>query len=105
MSWSAPSNISQFPNVSYTVTASPKGATCSLGELNCLVNGLSDTVSYTFTGPASSDNPTFSSITSPSSSPVTPTAAPIESEDDDHSGAQPGRAEVISSSGMTTKVV
>ena len=105
VSWSAPSNVSQFQNVSYTVTASPGGASCSsTGTLFCMVNGLSDSVRYTFTVTASSKDPTFSSITSPSSSPVTPTAAPLQTWATTTPELSPGSAEVVSSSGSMTKV-
>ena len=105
VSWSAPSNISGFANVSYTVTASPGGANClTVGALRCLVTGLSDSVSYSFIVAASSDDPSFSSISSEASSPVTPTAAPIETGTTTNPELGPGSAEVISSSGAVTEV-
>ena len=103
--WSAPSNLSVFKNVSYTVTATPGGASCSsTGALSCLVAGLSDSVSYTFTVAASSDDPSFSSISSQASSPVTPSAAPIESGTTSNPELGAGSAEVIGSSGSVTQV-
>jgi outer membrane protein OmpA-like peptidoglycan-associated protein len=104
VSWSAPSNVSNFKSVSYTVAASPGGASCdSTGTLSCLVTGISDSVSYTFMVTASSDDPTSSSITSSASSPVTPTDAPLQNGTTT-SELSPGSADVIQSGGSTTKV-
>ena len=104
VSWSAPSNVSKFKNVSYAVTASPGGASCdSTGTLSCLVTGISDSVSYTFMVTASSNDPTSSSITSSASSPVTPTDAPFQNGTTTLE-LSPGSADVIQSGSSTTKV-
>ena len=104
VSWSAPSNISSFNDVSYTVTASPGGESCtSTGKPGCLVTGLSDSVSYSFTVTATTDDPSFSSITSEASSPVTPSATPLESGSKT-SKQKAFRAEIITPSGSVTSI-
>ena len=104
VSWSAPSNASGFNNVRYTVVATPGGENCSTtGSLSCLVTGLTDSVSYTFTVAASSDDPTSSSIISAASSPVTPTDAAFQNGTTT-SELSPGTADVIEPGGSTTKI-
>ena len=61
---------------SYTVTASPGGATCTVVSpaTSCTITGLANGTSYTFTSTAS--NSTGSSSASPASSAVTPATVP-----------------------------
>jgi len=73
VSWVAPSASGGAPIVSYTVTASPGGATCSTsGQLSCTVSGLTNGTAYTFT--ATAMNSTGAGLASLPSPPVTPAA-------------------------------
>ena len=50
LSWTAPANTGGASILSYTATASPGGATCATtGATTCLVTGLRNGTSYTFT--------------------------------------------------------
>lgn len=52
VSWTAPvytGNTNHSVTVSYTVTASPGGKSCSTAALSCTVTGLTNGTSYTFT--------------------------------------------------------
>ena len=71
-----PSDASQLSGVKYIITASPSGATCVTTATSCLVTGLTNGTTYTFSVVATSTSPT---ATSPPgiSNPVTPSAAPI----------------------------
>lgn len=71
-----PSDASQLSGVKYTITASSGGATCVTTATSCLVSGLTNGTTYTFSVVATSTSPT---ATSPPgmSNPVTPSAAPI----------------------------
>jgi outer membrane protein OmpA-like peptidoglycan-associated protein len=76
VSFSPPSNASQFKGITYTVTAGPGGETCTTTGTSCLVNGLTNGTPYVFTVVATSTTPaeTSSPATSPSE---TPTPDPI----------------------------
>ena len=47
--WVAPSNTNGAPISGYVVTAAPGGATCVTSNTSCVVTGLTDGTSYTFT--------------------------------------------------------
>ena len=50
VTWSAPSSAGSASITRYVVTSAPGGATCSTtGALTCIVSGLTDGTSYTFT--------------------------------------------------------
>jgi len=72
----APSDASQLTGVKYTITAGPGGASCVTTGTSCLITGLTNGTTYTFSVVATSSSPT---ATSPAgiSNPATPTAAPI----------------------------
>ncbi len=72
VSWSAPSTGA--PATSYTVTASPGGATCSSGVSSCTLTGLTNGSPYTFTVIA--ENSAGSSPPSVASAAVIPRTAP-----------------------------
>ena len=72
VSWSAPVDDGGQPIVSYTVTASPGGATCTTSSTACTVTGLTAGTSYTFTVRA--DNGRYVSPPSAASNAVVPTA-------------------------------
>jgi hypothetical protein len=74
VSWSAPSSDGGAPITSYTVTASPGGATASGTASPIAVTGLSDGTSYTFTVVATNSVGTSGSSTA--STAVTPAAPP-----------------------------
>jgi hypothetical protein len=71
VTWVAPANGGSAIT-SYTVTATPGGATCTTTELSCLFSGLQNLASYTFNVVAT--NVMGASSTSPASSAVTPSA-------------------------------
>ena len=71
LSWTAPANTGGTPIISYTATASPGGATCTTsGATTCLVTGLKNGTSYTFTVTAT--NIAGTSAASAASAKVTP---------------------------------
>ncbi|TDT15128.1 ELWxxDGT repeat protein [Ilumatobacter fluminis] len=72
VSWTAPVDDGGQPIVSYTVTASPGGATCTTSSTVCTVSGLTGGTSYTFTVRA--DNGRSVSPSSAASNAVVPTA-------------------------------
>ncbi len=74
VSWLAPVSTGGSAISAYTVTASPGGQTCSWssGTLSCIVTGLTNGTSYTFTVTATNQQGT--SPASPASNAVTPTA-------------------------------
>ena len=49
VSWSAPTSSGSFPVSTYMVTSSPGGKTCLTADLSCVVSGLTNGTSYTFT--------------------------------------------------------
>ncbi|MBU6213948.1 MAG: fibronectin type III domain-containing protein, partial [Actinomycetales bacterium] len=49
VSWQTPEDDGRDPNLNYTVTASPGGQSCNTTGLNCIVAGLSNRRSYSFT--------------------------------------------------------
>jgi hypothetical protein len=66
ISWLAPTSNGGSPITTYTVTSSPGGLTCTTATLSCVVTGLTNGSSYTFTvtatnavgtGPASAPSP------------------------------------------------
>ena len=77
VSWTVPSNDGGEPITSYTVTASPGGATCTANgatATSCTVSNLQNATSYTFTVRAI--NQVGQSDASGSSNSITPTGAP-----------------------------
>ena len=71
LSWTAPANTGGASILSYTATASPGGATCTTtGATTCLVTGLKNGTSYTFTVTAT--NIAGTSAASAASAKVTP---------------------------------
>jgi invasion protein IalB len=74
VSWTAPVDSGGVAISGYTVTASPGGATATCATSPCVVNGLSNGTSYTFTVVAI--NSTGDSAPSPPSGSITPAAAP-----------------------------
>ncbi len=56
VAWDAPSSTGGSPITSYTITASPEGASCTLplpaSPLQCTITGLTNGATYTFTGTA-----------------------------------------------------
>ena len=71
LSWTAPANTGGASILSYTGTASPGGATCTTtGATTCLVTGLKNGTSYTFTVTAT--NIAGTSAASAASAKVTP---------------------------------
>lgn len=73
--WSAPDTDGGSPVTSYTVTATPGGATCETGTNACVVTGLTNGVSYTFRVAAT--NAAGSSAPSEASNAVVPVAASL----------------------------
>jgi hypothetical protein len=73
VAWTAPSDNGS-PITGYTVTSTPDGLTCTTTNLQCIVTGLSNETSYTFTVRAT--NSLGSSMESLPSSSVTPTHVP-----------------------------
>ena len=81
VAWTAPATDGVYPITSYTVTSTPGSFTCTTAGLACVVRGLTDGTSYTFTvtatnwagtGPASS--PSNAAVPAPSTYyPITPT--------------------------------
>jgi len=53
-SWAAPTNLNGFPVTSYTVTASPGTATCTVSITSCTISGLTNGLQYTLTVSATS---------------------------------------------------
>jgi hypothetical protein len=49
LAWTAPWSDGGSPITSYTATASPGGATCSINGLGCAIGGLTNEVTYSFT--------------------------------------------------------
>lgn len=73
VTWTAPVNNGSAIT-SYTVTSLPGEFTCTTSTLTCVVNGLSNETSYTFSVTAT--NGLGTSVRSPESSPTTPTHTP-----------------------------
>ena len=48
LSWTAPSSVGGGPIISYTATASPGGATCTVSSTGCTFTGLTNGTAYTF---------------------------------------------------------
>jgi uncharacterized repeat protein (TIGR02543 family) len=69
VSWQAPSSNGGGAISSYTVTASPGGATCTTAALSCAVTGLTNGTSYTFavyaTNNGGNSSPASTSAVSP----------------------------------------
>ena len=72
VSWTAPSNNGGSAIIQYTATSSPGGQTCTTSGLNCTVNGLTNSTTYTFTVTAT--NTTGTGSASNPTAPVTPEA-------------------------------
>jgi outer membrane protein OmpA-like peptidoglycan-associated protein len=100
VSWSAPKNVSRFAGVVAVVEASPGGATCSTSSANwCLVTGLLDGVSYTFTVTLITSGPTSVTTSIPSA-----VAAPTSVGTEISGGSQlnPGVGQIQRSDGTTS---
>lgn len=89
ISWAAPSGTSG--NVTYTVTSSPGGLTCTTSGTSCTVTGLANGTAYTFSVTASN-----SGGTGPSSAPSSPVTPGIFAVSEGPKGviATPGNQEV-----------
>ncbi|MCH9718732.1 MAG: fibronectin type III domain-containing protein [Actinomycetia bacterium] len=74
VSWSAPASDDGAAIKSYTATASPGGATCTTTSTSCVVTGLTNGTSYTFT--ATAINAAGTSVASSVSAGVTPAVPP-----------------------------
>ena len=73
-SWAAPASSGSSAITGYTVTAAPGGATCTTSSLSCVVAGLTNGTSYTFTARAT--NAVGPGPSSGASGAVVPTAPP-----------------------------
>jgi prepilin-type N-terminal cleavage/methylation domain-containing protein len=73
IAWSAPSSTGGNPITSYTVTSAPGGFTCTATVPTCIVTGLTNGTSYTFTVTAT--NALGTGPASAPSSPITPALA------------------------------
>ncbi len=103
VSWSPAANASSFTGVVYLVTASPGGATCSSSTANfCVVTGLTDGTTYTFTVAAASSGPLSESESSSSSAGATPSAASVSPPATE---LTPGAGEVTSDGTTSTSTV
>jgi len=101
VSWSAPLNASSFAGVTYQVTASPGGTTCSTTSANgCLITGLVDGVNYTFTVTVTSSGP-VSVTTSAPSAVATPSSAPSTLGTIGNTELTPGVGQITQSNGVT----
>jgi len=81
VSWSAPSSTGGAPITSYTVTAEPGGITCVTTTTSCVVLGLTNGTTYTYTVTATNSAGTSaSSAVSPGSTPATTPGAPTISQ-------------------------
>jgi hypothetical protein len=77
LSWLAPASNGGSPITSYTVTSSPGGFTCTAATLTCVVPGLTNGTSYTFTVTAiNAVGPSPTSLSSPSVTPATVPGVP-----------------------------
>jgi uncharacterized repeat protein (TIGR02543 family) len=92
VTWSAPTSTGGAPITSYTVTATPGGATCTTSQLSCEITGLSSGVDYTYSviatnaiGASASRQatiayvpiPVINIVPAPNNNPSTPSASPI----------------------------
>lgn len=93
--WNAPDFDGYSPILSYTVTATPGGATCTTPALTCTVSGLNDSTQYTFTVTA-----TNSAGTGPASTPSAPISNINWRQIDGLTTAHGWRARGMSSSGL-----
>jgi prepilin-type N-terminal cleavage/methylation domain-containing protein len=77
VAWTAPLNNGGAPVVTYTVTSSPGGFTCTSGATTCAVTGLTNGASYTFTVTATNAAGTGpASVPSSTAIPSTPPGPP-----------------------------
>jgi uncharacterized repeat protein (TIGR02543 family) len=70
VTWSAPLGNGGSEVISYTVTSSPDSKTCTTSETSCLISGLTNGTSYTFT--ATAKNAIGTSLPSSVSASITP---------------------------------
>jgi subtilisin family serine protease len=83
VSWTAPTSNGGGPITGYTATSDPGGATCVTASTSCLVSGLSNGTSYTFTvratngvGPSAPSAPSNAVVPAGSAAPIVPSAPP-----------------------------
>lgn len=70
VSWQAPTDPGTSPVIEYRITSSPDGALCTSSGRSCMISGLTNGVSYTFTVEARNDEGW--GALSVASNPVTP---------------------------------
>lgn len=76
VSWQAPTSDGGGAIVSYTVTASPGGATCTTSGLSCVVTGLTNGTAYTFSVYATNNGGNSQTQTSTAVTPAIPQSSP-----------------------------
>jgi uncharacterized repeat protein (TIGR02543 family) len=103
VSWLAPTNSSSFGAIIYTVTSSG-GASCSVaGVTSCLITGLNNGSTYTFTVIATTTSPSLVSSPSPASLPIKPSSVSAPPTPGGTTAElRPGTGQVTNSNGTTT---
>ena len=109
VAWSAPANTGGSPISSYTVTASPGGATATANgsSTSATVTGLTNATSYTFTVTATNANGTGPASSSASTTPedtIFDFSTPATVDSGDTSGVELGVNFTSSTSGTVTGI-